>query len=86
VIVRRPFDTIDQHRLAPVMQRPSLAEGLVSPMGVAMPRVVGQHPPQVLFAIDQPVVEPMVGEGLSPPWRPRSGGMKFDHDAIGSRF
>jgi hypothetical protein len=43
--------------LVGIVQRRSLVAGLVSPMGVVVPFVVGQHPPQVLFAVDQQVVE-----------------------------
>jgi hypothetical protein len=42
-------------RLAGVVQRWSLAAGLVSPMGVVMPRVVVQHPPQVPVGFGNPV-------------------------------
>jgi hypothetical protein len=44
-------------RLVGVVQRWSLAAGLVSPMGVVVPFVVAQHPPQVPLTIDQQVVE-----------------------------
>jgi hypothetical protein len=40
-------------RLVGVVQWWSLVAGLVSPMGVVMPLVLGQYPPQVLLAIDQ---------------------------------
>jgi hypothetical protein len=43
--------------LAGLVQRRSLSARLVRPMLVAVPRVLGQDPPQVPFAVDQQVVE-----------------------------
>ena len=40
-----------------VVQRWSLAAGLVSPMGVIVPLVVAQHLPQVPLTVDQQVVK-----------------------------
>ena len=44
-------------RLAGLVQRRSLFPRLVRPMLVVVPRVLGQDPPEVSFAVDQQVVE-----------------------------
>src|SRR5215813_1669688 len=44
-------------RLAGFVQRRSLFPRLVRPMLVVVPRVLGQEPPEVSFAVDQQVVE-----------------------------
>jgi len=44
-------------RLAGLVQRRSLFPRLVGAMLVAVPRVLGQDPPEVSFAVDQHVVE-----------------------------
>src|SRR4051794_33405111 len=44
-------------RLVGVVQRWFLVAGLVSPMGVVVLFILGQHPPQVPLTIDQQVVE-----------------------------
>ena len=51
--VRDPGGHID--RLARLVQRRSLFARLVRPMLVVVPRVLGQDPPEVLFAVDQQV-------------------------------
>jgi hypothetical protein len=44
-------------RLAGLVQRRSLFPRLVRPMLVVVPRVLGQDPPEVPFAVDQQVVQ-----------------------------
>jgi hypothetical protein len=44
-------------RLARFMQRRSLFPRLMRPMLVVVPRVLGQDPPEVSFAVDQQVVK-----------------------------
>ena len=44
-------------RFAGLVQRRSLLPRLVRPMLVAVPRVFGQSPPEMLFAVDQQAVE-----------------------------
>jgi hypothetical protein len=44
-------------RFAGLVQRRSLFPRLVRPMLVIVPRVLGQDPPEVLFAVDQQVVQ-----------------------------
>ena len=44
-------------RLAALVHRRSLFPRLVQPMLVVVPRVLGQDPPEVPFAVDQQVVE-----------------------------
>ena len=44
-------------RLAGLVQRRSLLPRLVRPVLVVVPRVLGQSPPEVLFAVDQQVVQ-----------------------------
>jgi hypothetical protein len=44
-------------RLAGLVQRRSLFPRLVRPMFVVVPRVLGQSPPEVLFTVDQQVVQ-----------------------------
>jgi predicted cobalt transporter CbtA len=44
-------------RLAGLVQRRSLFARLVGAMLVVMPRVLGQDPPEVPFAVDQQVIE-----------------------------
>jgi hypothetical protein len=53
--VRDPGGHID--RLTRLVQRRSLLPQLVRPMLVLVPRVLGQDPPEVPFAIDRQVVE-----------------------------
>ena len=53
--VRDPGGHID--RLAGFVQRRSLFPRLVRPVFVIVPRVLGQDPPEVPFAVDQQVVE-----------------------------
>ncbi len=55
VSARDPGGHID--RFAGLMQRRSLFPRLVWPMLVIVPRVLSQSPPEVLFAVDQQVVE-----------------------------
>jgi hypothetical protein len=50
-------------RLARGVQWWSLAAGLVSPMAVVVPLVVGQHPPQVPLTVDQQVVKALAPRG-----------------------
>jgi hypothetical protein len=52
---RDPGSHID--RLAGLVQRRSLFARLVRPMLVVMPRILGQDPPEKLFAVDQQVVQ-----------------------------
>jgi len=47
----------DIGRLAGLVRRRSLLPRLARPMLVVVPRVFGQSPPEVLFAVDQQVVE-----------------------------
>ena len=47
----------DADRLARLVQRIPLLARLVRPMFVVMPCVLGEDPPEVLFAVDQQVVE-----------------------------
>jgi hypothetical protein len=44
-------------RLARLVQRRSLFPRLVRPVFVIVPRVFGQSPPEVLFTVDQQVVQ-----------------------------
>ena len=44
-------------RVAGLVQRRSLFPRLVRPMLVIVPRVLGQSPPEMLFAVDQEVVK-----------------------------
>jgi hypothetical protein len=44
-------------RFAGLVQRRSLFPRLVRPVLVIVPRVLGQSPPEVLFAVDQQVVQ-----------------------------
>jgi hypothetical protein len=44
-------------RFAGLVQRRSLFPRLVRPVLVIVPRVLGQDPPEVLFAVDQQVVQ-----------------------------
>ena len=71
VPVRLPFGIVNQAMdglpardpgghidgLAGLVQWRSLLPGLVRPMLVIVPRVIGQSSPEVLFAVDQQVVE-----------------------------
>ena len=52
---RDPAGHVD--RLAGFMERRSLFARLVGAMLVVMPRVLGQDPPEVPFAVDQQVIE-----------------------------
>ena len=58
VSVLDPGGHID--RFAGLAQRRSLFPRLVRPMLVIVPRVLGQSPPKVLFAVDQQVVQALV--------------------------
>jgi hypothetical protein len=53
--MRDPGGHID--RLAGLVQPRSLFPRLVRPVLVVVPRVLGQDPPEVPFAVDQQVVE-----------------------------
>jgi hypothetical protein len=53
----RVIRTVIFDRLAGLVQRRSLFARLVRPMLVVMPRMFGQDPPEMLFAVDQQVVE-----------------------------
>jgi hypothetical protein len=55
----------DVDRVAGLMQRRSLLARLVRAMFVVMPRVLGEDPPEVSFAVDQQVVKALM------PQRPR---------------
>ena len=64
VLVNRAMDDLPAvdlgghiDRLAGLVQRRSLLPRLVRPMLVVVSRVFGQGPPEVLFAVDQQVVE-----------------------------
>ena len=72
VLVDRPVDDLPApdpaggvDRLAGLMQRWSLLARLVGAMFVVMPRVLGEDPPEVSFAVDQQVVKALM------PQRPR---------------
>ena len=64
----------DVDGLAGFVQRRSLAACLVGPVVVVVPRVLGQDVAEVLFAVDQQVVEALaakcsdepLGEGVGP--------------------
>ena len=64
IFVDQPVDDLpapdpvgDVDRLAGPMQRWSLLARLVGAMFVVMPRVLGEDPPEMSFAVDQQVVE-----------------------------
>ena len=72
ILVNRPVDDLpapdpagDVDRVAGLMQRRSLLARLVRAMFVVMPRVLGEDPPEVSFAVDQQVVKALM------PQRPR---------------
>ena len=64
ILVDQPVDDLpapdpasDVDWLAGLMQRRSLFARLVRAMFVVMPRVLGEDPPEVSFAVDEQVVE-----------------------------
>ena len=64
ILVDQPVDDLPApdpaghaDRLAGLMQRRSLFPRLVRAMFVVMPRVLGEDPPEVSFAVDEQVVE-----------------------------
>ena len=72
ILVNRPVDDLptpdpagDVDWVAGLMQRRSLLARLVRAMFVVMPRVLGEDPPEVSFAVDQQVVKALT------PQRPR---------------
>ena len=56
-------------RLARCMQRRSLFPRLMRPMLVVVPRVLGQDPPEVSFAVDQQVVKALAPQCSHVPLR-----------------
>src|SRR6266516_6815265 len=59
------------NRLAGLVQRRSLFPRLVRPMTVVMPRILGQDPPEVSFAVDQQVVEALASQSSHISFRER---------------
>ena len=57
--------------LAGLVQRRSLFPRLVGPMFVVVLRVLGQYPPEVLFAVDKQVVEALATQRSHIPLRKR---------------
>jgi hypothetical protein len=64
ILVDQPVDDLpapdpagDVDCVAGLMQRRSLFARLVRAMFVVMPRVLGEDPPEVSFAVDEQVVE-----------------------------
>lgn len=54
---------VDLRRPGVSLSRCKLAEGTVRPGGVVVPKVLGQHPAQVVLIDDQQLVEELPAEG-----------------------